>query len=426
MNDNQKRLKQRALQAAEEALYKQQFVSPIDVFIGMKLLQPIHVDDWRKGRIPYLERVIQGSLGKITFCMKCFRAWAKEKGLKPSPTIYLARTSGPKRELRFSVSGNPEIEQSYRTHYVSPTLSEIKKKKLQEKLDKPPELVVFRTVQDSQYSQCKKELHNGYKRNRYHDDDSECSESNYTEYGINTTEIYAHHFLGDDGNKIKIEKILLSEDALLADEPLIGGPGREVSISEATGNSGATKELWYHRGAVIIWPESSDLEVVGYGDLEYGAHYLETLLKSATWQEESNRGQLLKLARQILDRSTHMQFYKIIKHFGVEPQRPITWARAGSGTCSCEFCQQFNSFLADPARATFFIEKTLKRNLLHVQEIINTKQLDVVGEIISEKNKFSGHFAKNEASYLKTLKLFQTAHNQQKQIIALLSGSTHG
>ena len=61
------RLKQRALQAAEEALYKQQYVSPIDLFIGMKLLQPVHVEDWKKGRIPYLERVIQGSLGKITF-----------------------------------------------------------------------------------------------------------------------------------------------------------------------------------------------------------------------------------------------------------------------------------------------------------------------------------------------------------------------
>jgi len=161
MNDNQKRLKQRALQAAEEALDKQQYVSPIDVFTGMKLLQPVHVEDWRKGKIPYLERAIQGSLGKISFCMKCFRDWAKEKGLKPSPTVYLARTSGPKRELRFSVSGDPEIEQSYRTHYISPILSEIKQKKLQEKLDKPPELVVFRTVQDSKCSQCKKELHKG-------------------------------------------------------------------------------------------------------------------------------------------------------------------------------------------------------------------------------------------------------------------------
>jgi len=134
MNDNQKRLKQRALQAAEEALYKQQYVSPIDIFIGMELLQPIHVDHWRKGKIPYLEKFIQGSLSKITFCMKCFRAWTKEKGLKPSSTAYLKNTGGPRRELRFSVSGHTDIEQSYRTHYLSPILAEIKQKKLQEEL----------------------------------------------------------------------------------------------------------------------------------------------------------------------------------------------------------------------------------------------------------------------------------------------------
>lgn len=161
MNVNQKRLKQRTIQAAEEALYKQHYVSPIDVFMGMKWLQPVHVEDWRKGRIPYLERIIQGNLHKISFCMKCFRDWAKEKGLKPSLTVYLARTSGPKRELRFSISGHPDIERSYGTHYISPVLSEIKQKKLQEKLDKPPELAVFRIVQDSQCSQCKKELFKG-------------------------------------------------------------------------------------------------------------------------------------------------------------------------------------------------------------------------------------------------------------------------
>lgn len=154
-------MKQRALQAAEEALHKNQYVSPIDFLIGMKLLQPVHVEEWRRGKIPYLEQVIQGSIGKITFCMEFLCAWAKEKGLKPSPTIYLAKSSGPKRELKVSASGDPEIEQFYRTHYVSPALSEIKQKKLQEKLEKPPELVVFQIVQDTQCSQCNKKLHKG-------------------------------------------------------------------------------------------------------------------------------------------------------------------------------------------------------------------------------------------------------------------------
>lgn len=161
MHDNQKRLQQRVIQAAEDALYKQQYVSAIDIFIGMNLLQPIQVEDWRKGRIPYLERVIQGSLNKITFYMQCFRTWAKERGLKPSLTVYLSKTRGVKKDLRFSISGDLGIEQFYRTHYMSPDLAEAKQKKIQEKLDKPPELVVFRIVKNSQCAQCKKELSKG-------------------------------------------------------------------------------------------------------------------------------------------------------------------------------------------------------------------------------------------------------------------------
>ena len=161
MHDNQKKLQQRVLQSAEETLYKQHYVSAIDLFIGMNLLQPQHVNDWKKGKIPYLEKVIQGSLGKITFSMKCFRGWASEKGLKPRCTEYFVKTSGPKRKLKFSISGAPSLEEFYRTHYICPTLSEKKQKKLQEKLDKPSELVVFRTVSESQCSQCKKKLFKG-------------------------------------------------------------------------------------------------------------------------------------------------------------------------------------------------------------------------------------------------------------------------
>lgn len=158
MKDNPNHLKQRVLQAAEEALQRQQYVSPIDLFIGMKLLQPIHVVYWRNGKIPFLESMIQGSQEKITFSKKCFLEWVKEKGLKPSPTVYLAKTSGPKKELRFSESNHPETEQFFRTHYISSDLSEVNQKKLREKFEKPPELVVFSIIQNSQCSKCKKEL----------------------------------------------------------------------------------------------------------------------------------------------------------------------------------------------------------------------------------------------------------------------------
>jgi hypothetical protein len=99
------------------------YASALDVFTGMGLLAPVHVRDWRRSRIPYLDRVIQGNLHKISRSMHIFRVWAQERGLKPSETAYVARTRGPRRELRFSKSGDPGIEPAYRTRFVSPELS---------------------------------------------------------------------------------------------------------------------------------------------------------------------------------------------------------------------------------------------------------------------------------------------------------------
>ena len=114
------------IQVAESTLHDKKYVSPIDILVGMKMLQPAHLLDWRKGKIFYLEKTIQGSLGKISYVMKCFRQWANKKGLKPSQTTYLTRTKCPKKELQFSKSGNPIIEKAYRTHYISPSLSKKK------------------------------------------------------------------------------------------------------------------------------------------------------------------------------------------------------------------------------------------------------------------------------------------------------------
>lgn len=120
------RLEERVVRAAEAALARQQYVSAIDVLCGMGLLMPTHVDSWRKGRVDYLERVIQGNLSKISTSMAMFHRWAQDKGLKPSETGYVRRTRSGKMHLQFSKSGEPAIEKSYRTHYVSPALSEAK------------------------------------------------------------------------------------------------------------------------------------------------------------------------------------------------------------------------------------------------------------------------------------------------------------
>jgi hypothetical protein len=63
--------------------------------------------------------------------------------------------------LQFSKSGDPKIEKSYRTHYVSPALGEQKLQKLQEKLERAPQPVVFQILRDSECSECGAEIEQG-------------------------------------------------------------------------------------------------------------------------------------------------------------------------------------------------------------------------------------------------------------------------
>jgi len=93
-------------------------------------LEPRRVEEWRQGRVDYLERATIASLGKISTAMRRFRP------------------------LRFSKSGDPAIERAYRTHWVSPELSERKRARLAERHSRAPELLVISPVKDFACSVC--------------------------------------------------------------------------------------------------------------------------------------------------------------------------------------------------------------------------------------------------------------------------------
>ena len=152
------RLRDRIIGAAEAALADHHYVSAIDVLTGSGMLYPDHVQDWRKGRIDFLERMIQGNLQKISEAMAIFRNWAIEKGLTPSETRYVRSTRGGNPDLQFSKSGDPGIERNYRTHYISQSLSKGKQEQLTRKLNRPEPPVVFEIAHDSACSECGVEL----------------------------------------------------------------------------------------------------------------------------------------------------------------------------------------------------------------------------------------------------------------------------
>jgi len=159
--DKREELEKRVVRAAEEVLAAQGYVTAIDVLMGMGLLAPTHVKAWRNGRIDFLETMIQGSPKKISHSMALFRQWAEANGLHPSPTRYVRRTRTGNIDLQFSASGDPSIEESYRTHYVSPALSERKRENLEERLGQAPQPVVFQILRDSKCTECGVELPSG-------------------------------------------------------------------------------------------------------------------------------------------------------------------------------------------------------------------------------------------------------------------------
>lgn len=144
---NQAPLADRVAKAAEAALAARQFVSAIEILVGIGWLDPGAVERWRRGQIDCIERVARANLPRISEAMRLFRSWATANGLNASQTVYVART--PRRQmLRFSRSGDPAIEASYRTHWVSPELSEKKRERLADKASRAPELVVVQPLND--------------------------------------------------------------------------------------------------------------------------------------------------------------------------------------------------------------------------------------------------------------------------------------
>lgn len=106
--------------AGGAAAAKNGYVTAIDVLLGIGWVRPEKVEDWRRGRVPCLEQVIVASLPKISAAMRVFRRWAEDAGLRPSETVYVSWTSD-RRKLRFSRSGDPNIERAYRTHWLLPS-----------------------------------------------------------------------------------------------------------------------------------------------------------------------------------------------------------------------------------------------------------------------------------------------------------------
>src|SRR5262249_35026954 len=122
-------LPERVARAAEAALADQGHAGFVDVLLRLGWLDPNTAAAWRRGQIQGLHGALPTGPPRLAEAMRLFRRWPQTKGLSASPAAYVART--PQRPaLRFSLSGDPAVEEQYRMHWMSPDLPEKKRERL--------------------------------------------------------------------------------------------------------------------------------------------------------------------------------------------------------------------------------------------------------------------------------------------------------
>lgn len=135
-------IEQRVARAAEEILAAQQHVGAVEVLNWIGWLPAPRIDEWRQGRVECLESTMQVGPAKIPKALQALQRWAEGRGLVAAEMEYVARTRD-RRTLRFSVSGEADVERAYRTLWTSPQLSAAQRDRLVERQSTPPKLVVI-------------------------------------------------------------------------------------------------------------------------------------------------------------------------------------------------------------------------------------------------------------------------------------------
>ena len=110
----------RIVRAVDEIVKHSKFVAPVDVLIGMGMLKREYLEDWRHGRMAYLEQSIDGNLTRLSRLLRILGLHAHDLNLTPSWTAYMKWGKGPKRRLRFTKTGDLGLEKVYATHFIWP------------------------------------------------------------------------------------------------------------------------------------------------------------------------------------------------------------------------------------------------------------------------------------------------------------------
>lgn len=140
MNKNDKDLQVKVNSAMYHLIKEKGVASPAEVLISIGALSKEDYERWLFGGVDFLERVCKINLRKLSLVNKEIRAYARKYALKHSWTFYKRWGKNKKAntrsatKLRFSKSGDENIEKQYATHYIGQIkLSEAKERRSKHK-----------------------------------------------------------------------------------------------------------------------------------------------------------------------------------------------------------------------------------------------------------------------------------------------------
>jgi hypothetical protein len=103
----------------KELIEEKGYICSVDMLLKLRYLTKKDYDDWRFGKVAYLEKICSINLKKLSTLNKTIAKISKQWNLKESWTAYNRYGKGKKTRLKFCKSGNEKIEKAYATHYIS-------------------------------------------------------------------------------------------------------------------------------------------------------------------------------------------------------------------------------------------------------------------------------------------------------------------
>jgi len=103
----------------KEIIEEKGYLSSIDVLLKLEYLSAKDYENWKFGKVEYLEKVCVVNLKKLSTINKTIKEISEQWNLRKSWTAYNKYGKGKKIRLKFSKTGNEHIEETYATHYIN-------------------------------------------------------------------------------------------------------------------------------------------------------------------------------------------------------------------------------------------------------------------------------------------------------------------